>query len=661
MTGCTGAVLFLSFEGMGRIVQCFTHLAIGRKLLAGVLLFMVAIPFATAKNKQADSLLQALLAIKDREVRMQALFDTCTRKYGDAPRQAKLFADAFSKENQLRPVDSNSAKASYLQGDVALVAGSYNESLKHCLQALSLAEQEKMYWLQIEVLSDISGVYLRTNDAAKSLKTIQQALNIARAHHYRVQEAKLMNFLAIRYIVNDQHARALEVFDSALMMARQLQLPKLEENVLENKAIAYRMAGQYEQALATMKQALPLADRLGIQNMKAGLLYQLACVYVDMRRLPESRETIMQAIALSGEVDDPAFILALYELHAEIDARQGNYQSAYEYGLKHAALKDSVFTERKAAQIEELQTRYDTELKDKQLAAQGAQISFNKKLNLFLWLSSGLLLIIGLLIYLNQRKTRKLYTRIFRQSEELKSKSRELEHLNQVKDRLFSSISHDMRAPVNSLLSFTMLLDHGSIPAEKLSAYAAELKSSLGFTAGLMENLLSFARSQMKGYSPKIEQIDLAAVTADALSLASLAALQKNITFDNRVAPGATVMADVNMLALILRNLTGNAVKFTRNDGHVVLSVQEGEQGMLCWEITDNGIGIEADLVAAFNKEESPHHQPLEHTPGTNHEKGTGLGLLLSKTFIALMNGHISLRSEPGKGSTFRICLPAAR
>lgn len=633
----------------------------GGKFLFVLLLSLLAGAFAAAKNREADSLLRVLLAIKDRDTRMQALFDTCVHKYGDAPREARLFADAFVKDNQRKPVDSNTARAHYLLGDVALLAGNYEESLKHCLDALSLAEQEKMYWLQIDALSDISGVYLRTDDAEKSLKTMLRAVHIARERKDRVREAKLMNFLAIRYTVNAQHPRAMEVFDSALVMARQLRLPKLEENILENKAIAYRMTGQYDLALASLKSALPIADSIGIRNTKAGLLFQLACVYLDLQRLAESRRTAEQAMALSDGIDDPAFRLVMYELLSDIEAKQNNYQSAYQLVLQHEQLKDSIFSENKAAQMEEMQTRYDTELKDKQLAVQGAQISFNKKLNLFLWISSGLLLIIGLLIYLNQRKTRKLYKRIFRQSEELKSKSMELEHLNQVKDRLFSSISHDMRAPVNSLLSFTMLLDHGSIPAEKLAAYAAELKSSLGFTASLMENLLSFARSQMKGYSPKIEQIDLAAVTTDALSLVAMAARQKNITFDNQVLPGAHVMADVNMLALIIRNLTGNAIKFTHDGGHIRLSVQEGETGMLCWEIEDNGIGIGADLVDAFNKEENPGHQPLEHTPGTNHEKGTGLGLLLSKTFIALMNGRVSLRSERGKGSAFRICLPAAR
>lgn len=631
------------------------------RFLAVLLLLVAGALRLPARDTGADSLLKKLLAIEDRQQRLQALFDTCTKKYGDAPFRAKLFADAFFKENERQPVDSNTAKAHYLLGDVALVAGSYDESLKHCLKALSLAEQEKMYGLQIEILSDISGIYLRTDDGEKSLKTIQQALDIARAQHYKEQEAKLMNFLAIRYTVTGRYARAIEVFDSTLQMARQQRMPALTENVLENKALTYSAAGKPEQALAMLRSALPLADSLGIQNIKAGLYYQLGNQYLEMHRLTESAAAAEQALILSGNVDDPAFTIALYGLLSDVRAQQGDHKSAFVYLQQQMQLKDSIFTENKAAQIEELQTRYDTELKDKQLAAQSAQISFNKKINLFLWLSSGLLLAIGLIIYLNQRKTKKLYTRISRQSEELKSKSRELEYLNQVKDRLFSTISHDLRSPVNSLLSFTMLLEQGGIPAGKLSAYASELKGSLSATAGLMENLLHFARSQMQGYSPKIEIIDFAAVTMDALSLMTTAARQKNILLHNEVKPGALVLADGDMLALIIRNLLGNAIKFTRMGSCITLSVVQDEPGFLCWQIQDNGMGIEAGLVKAFNESSDPNHQPLEKTTGTANEKGTGLGLLLSKTFLTLMNGRIMLSSEPGKGSTFRIRLPAAR
>lgn len=636
------------------------RIAAFRTVVACLLLIFTA-GRALADNKTAaDSILRSILAIKDRSTRMQALYDTCIYKYADAPQYAKLFAAAFQKEQLQQPNDTNAAKAAFLLGDVALIAGDYDASLKYCLEALSLAKRRNMFALQIGILSDISGVYLRTNDPPRSMQTIREALAIAREHGFREQEAKLMNFLAIRYAVSGKYREAILVADSALVMARQLHLLKLQENTLENKAIVYRLMGKHELALATLQAALPITDTLDITNVKAGLHYQLGTLYLKMHRLAESEQMARQAQALSGEVNDPAFIIAMDDLLATIYFEKGEYKTAFEYLQQQMLLKDSVFTENKAAQIQELQARYDTDLKNKQLAAQSAQIRSNKKINLFLGISSALLFVIGLLIYLNQRKTKKLNVCISRQSEELQHKSRELEHLNQVKDRLFSTISHDMRTPVNSLLSFTMLLDQGAVPAEKLAVYATELKNNLGYTAGLMDNLLNFARSQMQGYQPKIEPVDLADTTTDAVSLLAATAQQKSIAVHNLVTPGTRVMADVNMMALIIRNLLTNAIKFTHHNGTIRLSAGPGKPGSIDWQIQDSGIGIDAALVSAFNRNNDPNEQPLAHTPGTNREKGTGLGLLLSKSFLALMNGTITVHSETGKGTTFIISLPAA-
>ena len=624
-----------------------------------VLLFAVA-GKARAGHAQADSILKIVLSVKDRDARMQALYDTCTRRYSDEPQKAILFAKAFFSENQQKPNDTNTAKANYLMGDVTMLAGNYDESLKYCLTALSLARRNNMYSLQVEVLSDIAGIYLRTNDAPRSLETMREALSIAREHHYPVQEARMMSALSVRYAMTERYEEAILIADSAMQKARALHLPKLVESILENKAIFYRISGQLDKALASLQAALPLADSLGIRNMKAGLLYHLSNQYLEMHRLQESEQTAHDALNVSGDVDDPAFIIALKELLSNIAKQKGDYKTAYEYLQQSVLLKDSVFTEAKSEQIQELQTRYDTDMKNKQLAAQSAQISFNKKVNFFLWISSALLFMVGLLIYLNQRRTRRLNIKISRQREELQHKTQELEHLNRVKDRLFSTISHDMRTPVNSLLSFTMLLDQGTIPPEKLALYAGELKNNLHFTAGLMENLLNFARSQMHGYQPRMETTDIEAIVKDTLSLTAIVAERKGITIRNDIQPGTLVLGDINMLSLVARNLISNAIKFTPRGGMVTLSATVTEPGFITLQVADNGIGIEAEQVNAFNRNTDPNDQPLDNMPGTDNEKSTGLGLLLVKNFLVLMGGKISLESEAGKGSVFNVCLLSA-
>lgn len=655
--GLSHAVFYIIFRaGMRSIIQKIWN---GCKVVIMIMPFILLGSSEVFCKTPADSLLQQVLSLHNRDARMQAYYTICVEKYNDEPQYAQLFAAAFLKENQQQPNDTNTAKAYYLMGDVAMLAGNYEVSLKYCLDGLTIARRRNMYLLQTDLLSDIAGIYLRTNDPARSMECMQEALTIARTHRLPAQEARLMNGLSIRYGVLEQYDMALAIADSALQYARRLRLPKLEENCLENKAIFYGLTGMDEQAIKALQSALVIADTLALPNMKAGLFYQISSQYLAMDRLAESQHYAKLALSHSGEVKDPGFFISLYNQFADIFRKQGDFEQAFAYLKKATTLNDSIFTQNKTAQIQELQTRYDTDLKNKQLAVQRSQIASNKKINFFLWMSSLLLFLVGLLIYLNQRRTQKLNVRISRQREELQSKSEELERMNQVKDRLLTTISHDMRTPVNSLLSFTMLLDQ-DLPAERLSAYAAELKSSLGYTAGLMENLLNFARSQMFGYHAKIERVDFAAITIDALSLLRPAAQQKQITITNAVRPGTCVMGDEQMMALIIRNLLSNAIKFTAENGAILVSVAEEQPSYLAWQIKDTGIGIDPSLVTAFNAS-SANEQPLGQMTGTAQEKGTGLGLLLSKNFVALMNGSIRLYSTPGTGSTFIISLPAVR
>jgi signal transduction histidine kinase len=214
-----------------------------------------------------------------------------------------------------------------------------------------------------------------------------------------------------------------------------------------------------------------------------------------------------------------------------------------------------------------------------------------------------------------------------------------------------------MRTPVNSLIAFTELLERGNISEAKMAAYAAALKNNLGYTARLMENLLNWARTQMQGYNPVLETFDIAGTVGQAVELLKREADKKGIAISNEVAEGSLVYWDMNMASLLVRNLMSNAVKFTPAGGNITLSSQQLE-GALQVKVKDTGIGIAPDFVEAFNG--GGGGQPIEVKPGTNNEKGTGLGLMLCKTFVALMKGKMWLESEPGKGSCFTVELPTS-
>lgn len=298
---------------------------------------------------------------------------------------------------------------------------------------------------------------------------------------------------------------------------------------------------------------------------------------------------------------------------------------------------------------QELTALIDKKEKVRQIKLQTSELNFNKKVNIFLGVLALILFGTAVFIFFAQRKTAKLNKIVSEQKQEL-------EKLGKVKDRIFSVVSHDMRTPINSLISLIQLLEAGNIDQSKLIKYASLLKNTLGHTSAMMENLLNWAMSQLQGFKPLKEKFDLQLCVQDIINSMQANSNQKKIQLENIVSSGILCNSDMNMTSLIIRNLVSNAIKFTPNNGSIKILAKNTNDDISI-SIIDNGVGMSKIQLLAFN--ESIHQENGINTFGTNQEKGTGIGLLLCKTFTTLMAGTLRAESEPNKGSKFTLTLPA--
>jgi signal transduction histidine kinase/tetratricopeptide (TPR) repeat protein len=295
-----------------------------------------------------------------------------------------------------------------------------------------------------------------------------------------------------------------------------------------------------------------------------------------------------------------------------------------------------------------LAARISKEASDKQIAQQQLQISFDQKVKIYLGIAVASILFIAFLVYYNQQKTKRLNRIIGKQKAEL-------EELGHVKDRIFSVVSHDMRTPVNTLISFIDILEDEAIPQEKLQLYAGELKNQLSHTSVLMENLLNWASSQMEGFTPLIETLSVKDAVDQTIALLQQQAAHKNISITNHIKENMQVRGDRNMFALIIRNLLSNAIKFTPANGSIQIDSAINNKEVAI-KITDTGTGMSPAKMKSFNDPEYLH--AIDTKKGTQGETGTGLGLMLCKTFAGLMKGSMKVESVEGEGSVFTIALP---
>jgi len=240
---------------------------------------------------------------------------------------------------------------------------------------------------------------------------------------------------------------------------------------------------------------------------------------------------------------------------------------------------------------------------------------------------------------------------ISRQNVEIQEQAEKLKELNQLKDKLFSIISHDLRSPLGSLLTLLSVTKEGYFTEEGFKNVIEDLSKNVGYTYELLENLLKWAQSQLQGTKLNPSVFNLIDATKNKLNIYSEQAVSKGITLQNLINDDISVYADRDMIELVLRNLIANAIKFSNDGSTVSVSAKQKDDWVeVC--VADSGQGITPEnLKKLFGKE-------LFTTVGTRKEKGSGLGLVLCKDFITLNGGKIWASSTLGKGSKFFFTLP---
>ncbi len=231
-----------------------------------------------------------------------------------------------------------------------------------------------------------------------------------------------------------------------------------------------------------------------------------------------------------------------------------------------------------------------------------------------------------------------------------------LRELNATKDKFFSIIAHDLKSPFNSILGLSSLLEEQVKEKnyEGIEEFAALIQNSSQLAYTLLKNLLDWSRSQTGKLEFSPEYLEMGSLINEAISVLSNSAEQKAINIHQKLTGKLIVFVDRSMISTVLRNLISNAIKFTKSEGDIVVSVERTKTEIRV-TVSDTGVGIrQEDILKLFRIDEN--HTTL----GTQNEKGTGLGLILCKEFIEKHNGKIWVESEFGKGSKFSFSIPLA-
>ena len=220
--------------------------------------------------------------------------------------------------------------------------------------------------------------------------------------------------------------------------------------------------------------------------------------------------------------------------------------------------------------------------------------------------------------------------------------------------QIYQMLAHDLRGGIGALSSIVSLLadDDEHSDAERVELIEMICKSSQS-SYELLDNLLHWAVSMSDSIDANPQSISLNDSIADCVGFLTVIAHNKKIDLKVQLDKPISVWADPKMLEAVIRNLTSNAIKFTKPGGHVQITAKDDREGFAVISITDTGVGIDPERLSRIF-----HLKPGDNSRGTDGEQGTNLGLRICSEFVNKLGGEIWATSEVGRGTQFHFSVP---
>ncbi|MCU0438810.1 MAG: tetratricopeptide repeat protein [Raineya sp.] len=521
------------------------------------------------------------------------------------------------------------------QGNYPLALEYLFKSLKACEE---IGDKEGMTYC----LGNIAGIYQKTKEYDKSIEYASKGLEIAKEVKALPQIKYLSKALYEAYKLKGNFSEALElhelykkVNDSMFNVDRAKAIANLESKVeLEKKQKEIEILNK-DRKLQQIDAEKERNARLALQKeSEAKELWALAQKEQDRRK-----QDSLLALAQKASLEASRLKAVEKQLQAESEKKQleilkekeaRKLQSYIVYLVLVGFISVLIFTYFiYRSKQKEKKAKEEVLHKNEEISMQAEEIR-------------------------SQRDTLDIQrTELIEKNQEISITLENLAQVNATKDKLFAIIGHDLRSPINTLLSMINLLKNEYISQEEFTKLSGNLKSNVENIHFTLNNLLSWANSQREGLVTNPQSVYIHTLVEENIRFLEEVAKAKDIHLENSMAENVVVWADNEQINLVIRNLMSNALKFTPKHGLVKMqAILQNDFYEIA--IEDNGMGMSQEQM---NKlfQETTHFSTI----GTQGEKGTGIGLLLCKEMIEENNGKISVESQVGKGTIFRVSLPA--
>ncbi len=566
--------------------------------------------------------------------------------------------------------------------------GLHDKALTHYFEAYQVYDALDSIAHTSRVLNNIGLVYFYMGDYDQAEEFHHRSLEIKQHFDDERRNASSLHNLGLVYKMRGELDKARDYLEQAKDILADYPEARDLAIVFRSLGKLYLQKKTYAEALIYLNEAKEVFVQVGDMRNIARVLMYLGEVHYTKKAYAVAEDYLKQSLEISKKYQFPSQIKSAYATLSVMMVEMQNYRLAYDYQKKSSEIADSIQDRESMQRITALQMRYDRERKAGEIellqkSNEVAELNLEKQRLFQKLLIIFIVLILFLLFafyyrFLETRRTnrilesqkaeiidsnnklKELNNKLIeekRKVEQLNQKLRESEsHLkavNKTKDQFFSIISHDLRNPFASIVSFSRILkrDIQDLSREDLQELARELDKSVLKINSLLENLLQWSRSQTGKIKFQPEYFELGSLISETINLFTGTAREKNVEIiDN--AGDFIVYGDLNMTETIIRDLLSNAIKYSHPGGQVEIASRK-LNGFLEVRVKDDGVGIRKEDQKKLFRTDS-----LFTTYGTYDEKGSGLGLLLCSDFSKKQGGDIFLESEVGKGTVFRFTIP---
>ena len=596
-------------------------------------------------------------------------------------------------------------------GQLFTLKDDFKTAVSYLKLALEIDEQQKNNLDIADCYNHFGLAYFSVGKLSTALDFYYKALFICIKEHDNTQTANIYNNIGDVLHNLEEYPKALEYYKKALKEG-------LDNNDLEQTGTAYENIGElrlgqknFDEALEYLLKAITIANKM---DDKEGISYaniQLGLCYAYKNQFKTAKKCLEKSLAESRENKifyDEAFATTSYGIvlnlqkdyknalkyalkgkemamrienslllkHAVVElyksyAGLGQFETAFKYSNQYNELQDSL---KHNAGIEK-QTTYDLILNfneklqqidlhqhEKDLAYQ--QKIKQQKADLLFTTIIAVIAIIALFYYVQKKRQQKTIVmlgtknvEILMQRNALTEQASKLNDSNELKDLLIGILAHDFRAPLRTLNGLFYLLADDMITHDEMLAMIPGVLKQLKYTSDFLDTLLFWVNSQVENAGNVSRSFYLKEVVAHEIESYSEQAVSKGVHLFDTVPDDLAVFADADYIKITIRNLVGNALKFSSQDDSIEVTAlvkndeEKGEKFCLV-EIIDTGIGMpEEKIKKLFNEK-------VSSSTGTNNEIGTGMAMLFCRDLIEKCKGKIWVTSIEGKGTQFNFTLP---